>query len=275
MSPFVSLLSTARRRLLRARALAGALLPLVAIPSAVVGETYYQAVNHNGSGDWNTLSHWNTNGSRTPEGASPASIDRNDDFIANNRGWILRTPTGVNTFAGGSITLLGTHMLEVRSASSMSTVPYLIASGTPSVRAAYKSSTLTINRLRIDSGELELRGHKSASPDFNVTLGTLEGKGSLKTTGTPRGTLILFLLDATGFEGAFTVESGKVRFMTPVSSGGVFVVPVASDVTFDHDAEFAGLTVDDTVYSPGTYSAASLGFLGSGSVKVRPPPASR
>jgi hypothetical protein len=269
----VPLINTARGRL--RRTLVAALLLLLAAPSAVAAETYYQAVNHNGSGDWNMLDHWNTNGPRKPAGASPVSIDSNDQFVSNSKGWVLRTPTGVNTFAGGSISLGGTHMLEVRSASSMSTVPYLIVRGTPSVRAAYATSTLTVNRLRIETGELEFRGHKSSSPDFNVTLGALDGKGSLKTTGTPGGTFILFLLDATGFEGAFTVESGKVRFMTPVSSGGAFVAPVPGDVTFDHDAEFAGLTVGDTVYPPGTYSAASLGFLGSGSVKVRPPPASR
>lgn len=246
------------------------MFPLVAVPSLVASETYYQVVNHNGSGDWNMLAHWNTSSASTPTGASPVSINVTDAFIANRRGWILRTATGVNTFAGGSITLGGTHMLEVRSAGSMSTVPYLIVRGTPSVRAAFGNSTLTINRLQIETGELEFRGHGSASPDFNVTIGALEGKGSLKTTGTPGGTLILFLLDATGFEGAITVQSGKVRFMTPVSSGGAFVAPVPGDVTFDHDAVFAGLTVGETVYPSGTYSAASLGFGGSGKVTVSP-----
>lgn len=253
------------------RAFAVVVPPLLAASSVFAGGTFHQAVNHNGSGDWHMPSHWNTSNSSTPSGVTPSSINAADEFIAARKGWILRTGTGVNTFAGGSLTLGGTHMLEVRSASSMSTVPRLIARDTPSVRAAFPISTLTIKDLKIESGELELRCHRSASPEFNLTLGVLTGEGSLKSTGSPGGALVLFLLDATDFKGPITVQSGKVRFMTPVSSGGAFVAPAPGDVTFEHDAAFTDLTVGDMVYPPGTYSAASLGFFGSGNVTVRPP----
>jgi endoglucanase len=255
---------TPRRRL--RRILAGALFPLLALSAAA--ETYIQSVNQNGSGDWNTLAHWNTNGTNTPTGTAPAAINPADHFVSSRNGWALRSPTGDSTFGGASLTLGGTHVLAIRSAGTMTTVPHLITRGTPFLRASYGNTNVTIQTLDVQSGTFEIDGHTSTTPNFGVTVNTLVGKGDLKTTSTPGGTNRLSFLDATSYQGSINVINGKVRFMTPVSSAGGLVAPVPADVAFDHDGVFTALTVNGTTYPTGTYNANSLGFGGPAAATV-------
>ncbi len=228
--------------------------------------TYYQVTNQNGSGNWNTLAHWNTVSDGS--GDSPAAINATDNFVAQHTAWQLRSS---GTFGGGSLTLGSNHYLRVGGSGAIQTVPNLISTGTPSLRGGNSLSTLVVDRLRIESDTLELRGYSSTAPTFNITLGTVTGTGDLLTNGPVAGHNRLTVLDATSFQGDLNVQTGGTEFLNDLSSGGGLVVAAPADVTLDHDLTFTGLTVGSTTYSPGTYTAAALGFAGTGSVTVRNP----
>ena len=250
----------------QAHFLTGADLLIVAGATGSEPVTYYQVTNQNGSGNWNTLAHWNT--ASDGSGSSPTAINATDNFVARHTAWQLRSS---GAFGGGSLTLGSNHYLRVGGSGAVQTVPNLITRDTPSIRGGNSLSTLVVDTLRINSDTLELRGYSSTAPTFTITLGTVTGTGDLLTNGPVAGHNRLTILDATSFQGDLNVQTGGTEFLNDLSSGGSLVVADPADITLDHALTFTGLTVGATTYSTGTYSSSALGFAGSGSVTVRDP----
>ncbi len=233
--------------------------------------TYYQIVNQNGSGSWTDLPAWNTAADGT--GTAPTTIGVADDFIANKAAWVLRTPTAAASFGGKSLTLgPGTHQLLIKGGSSTITVPNLITLGSPNITSGSNNSVLAITSCLNVSGTTTIGNNSATNALYTVSIGTLTGTGNFNLTGTATSTVKLTVTDAIDYLGTLTLSSGKLEFMNPVSSAGSLVVGTPANVTLNQAVTFTGLTVNSVVYTAGqTYSAASLGFLGTGSVTVRTP----
>ena len=230
--------------------------------------TYYQTVNQNGSGAWDQLTAWNSAADGT--GTAPAAFLGTDDFVCNGTNWVLRTPGPATTFGGQSLTLgPRTHSLLVKSGTNVSTVPYLITQNGTAINSGSNNSTLSITTLLNISGTTSIANHTATNALFPLSIGTLTGEGNFNLTGGPTGTLKLTITDATSYLGTLTLTTGKLEFLNALSSGGALVVVTPASVTLNQAVTFTGLTVAGVIQPPGTYTAASLGFAGTGSVTVR------
>ncbi len=239
-------------------------LGLAATSSAT---TYYQTVNQSGAGSWNDLPAWNTAADGT--GTAPAAINATDDFVCNKASWVLRTPA--TSFGGKSLTLgPASHSLLVKSGTTNITIPSLFTSGAAAIKSGSTNSTLTLTSCLNSSGTTLIANHSATNALFPLTIGTLTGSGNFNLTGSVTGVMRLTLTDATDYLGTITLSSGKLELMNALSSAGSFVVTTPGDVTTNQTVTFTGLTVAGVVKPPGTYTTASLGFLGTGSVIVRP-----
>jgi aryl-phospho-beta-D-glucosidase BglC (GH1 family) len=229
--------------------------------------TYYQVVNQSGSGSWNDLAAWNTAADGT--GTAPAAINATDDFVCNKSSWVLRTPA--TSFGGKSLTLgPAGHSLLVKSGTTNITIASVFTSGAAAIKSGSNNSTLTITSLENTSGTTLIANHTATNALFPLTIGTLTGSGDFNLTGSVTGVMKLTITDATDYLGTITLTSGKLEFMNALSSAGSLVVVTPGDVTTNQTVTFTGLTVAGVVKPTGTYTAASLGFLGTGSVVVRP-----
>jgi aryl-phospho-beta-D-glucosidase BglC (GH1 family) len=229
--------------------------------------TYYQVVNQSGSGSWNDLAAWNTAADGT--GTAPAAINATDDFVCNKSSWVLRTPA--TSFGGKSLTLgPAGHSLLVKSGTTNITIASVFTSGAAAIKSGSNNSTLTITSLVNTSGTTLIANHTATNALFPLTIGTLTGSGDFNLTGSVTGVMKLTITDATDYLGTITLTSGKLEFMNALSSAGSLVVVTPGDVTTNQTVTFTGLTVAGVVKPTGTYTAASLGFLGTGSVVVRP-----
>lgn len=237
--------------------------------------TYYQTVNQNGSGKWDDLAAWNTAANGT--GTAPASIAATDDFVSSTNGWLLRTPTTAATFGGKSLTLgPATHQLLIKGGVNTITVPNLITTGGatagPNITSGSNNSVLAITACNNVAGSTRLGNNGATNALYNVSFGTLTGSGNFELTGSTTSTLRLTVTDAVDYLGTITLASGKLEFMNALSSAGGLVVGTPGNVTLNQAVTFTALTVNGVSYPAGaTYSASTLGFLGTGSVTVRLP----
>ncbi|CAM3172696.1 glycoside hydrolase family 5 protein [Rariglobus hedericola] len=258
-----------RRRPLSGFLFATLVAPLVALSSATAA-TYYQSVNQNGAGSWDILSSWNTAADGT--GTAPVSINSADDYVCNGTAWVLRTPGPASTFGGKTLTLgPKTHSLLVKSGAALSTIPNLVTQNGTALKSGSNTSTLTITSYLNVSGTTLIANGTGTNNLFPLTIGTLTGAGNFNLTGGATATLKLTITDATSYTGKITLTTGKLEFLNAMSSGGALVVTTASDVILNQTVTFTGLTVAGVVKTPGTYTAASLGFTGTGSIVVRTP----
>lgn len=255
----------------RCRSLIGFLLlalvlPLLAV-SSLRATTYYQVTTV--SGDWHVLSRWNT--AADGSGSAPTAISNTDDFVANHAGWSLGGSAG--TFGGKSLTVgPNTQTLSVAGLTSTVTVPNLVTLGSAMIKAGYNNSNLAVTSWLNPSSTTRIINHTNSNALFPLAIGTLTGSGNFDlTAGSATALLKLTVADATSYVGTITLISGKLEFMNAMSSGGALVVNTASDVTLNQPVIFTGLTVAGAVKTPGVYTAAALGFAGTGSVTVRTP----
>ncbi|GEM_PF-1114025 len=253
----------APRRWLR-HATVGVLLPVLGL-SAAQGATYYHMHD---TADWNTAADWKSTSIKDdPVAVSPPSVSSADHFIAGRTAARLRSGSGATTFGGASLTMGSTHYLGVGGGTSVQTLPVLITRDTPSIRGGNTTSNLVINDATVQSGRLDLRNHSHTNATFNITIGTLNGKGDVTSsrpgTFSPTAFNKLTLTDATSFQGTFTVETTRTEFMAPVSFGGTLDVPTPGNLTVNHPVIALGLVVNGTTYGPGNYTAGALGFDGA------------
>lgn len=265
----------------RRRSPLGFLLRALAVPFAALSlaqaTTYYQVANQNNvSYDWNMTSFWRDVPGTPPSGNQPASISGADDFVSNTNGWEVRTPgsSGITTFGGKSLTVGPANTsIIVKGGLTPITIPNLITLGAGQIRSGSKDSVLNITSYRNESGTTQIKNHDHSAALFPLTIGSLSGAGNFNlTAGSATARLKLTVADAMHYTGTLTLTSGKLELMNPLSSGGSLVVVNPADVTLDQSVTFTGLTVNGVVKPAGsTYTAASLGFAGTGSVVVRTP----
>jgi endoglucanase len=216
------------------------------------------------------LANWNTVADGS--GSAPTAIANTDDFVADKTGWFMGATAG--TFGGKSLTVgPRTQTLSVSGSTSTATIPNLVTLGSAMIKGGYTQSNLAVTSWLIPSDTTRIINHTNSGALFQIVIGTLTGSGNINlTAGSATGLLKLTATDATSYVGTVTLTSGKLEFMNALSSGGALVVLNPGDVTLNQPVIFTGLTVAGVVKAAGsTYTAAQLGFLGTGSVTVRNP----
>ncbi|MEO5713074.1 MAG: glycoside hydrolase family 5 protein [Luteolibacter sp.] len=220
------------------------------------------------SAHWNTLSDWWS----LPEGGThPASISNLDNFTSN--GCVIRTFGGTTaasqTFGGASLTLKGSTIYVKTSSTTLpTTIGKLISYGGSMVNATGNVQLVTVTNFANHENTTIASG--GATRGINLTVGTLTGNGDLTLNGD--GTLLVTLNSAQSYYGTiYAAGTTAISFQNAIVSGGTLVIPSGPVVTLNANVTFSGLTTNGVVQAPGTYSAASLGYSGSGSITVVPP----
>ena len=238
---------------------------LAATLSTAHAATWYLHADQ--AANWNTLADWWSTVEVT--GTHPASISSADDFYAN--ACQIRTPATSNaeTFTGRSLTLNGAP-LTIKSTSTTNTTTVgnfichvgSIQNGSGNIQLVNLTNATIHDSLLLDTG-LSTRG-------LNLTVGTLSGNGDI--TFWNNGTILLTVGSSPNYCGTMYVAgTTAVTFLNSFTSAGTLVVPSGARMTINSTVTFSGLTVNGVTRAAGTYTAASLGFTGAGSVVVRDP----
>ena len=234
------------------------LLPLL---HAARASDWYLHADMGGSDNWNTLADWWS----APEGGvNPTAISGTDNFFSN--GCLIRTPgtNAASTFGGASLTLRGAG-IAVKTLST--TLPTTIGNLICYVGSISDFNSTQVQNVAITN--LACNGNFTMS-NLNVTIGTLTGNGDISIIGNRN--MSVAITSATGYYGTMYASgtAAAVTFPGTFVSGGAFVVPAGLPVTVNANVTFSALTVGGTAKAAGTYTAASLGFTGTGSVTVVP-----
>jgi hypothetical protein len=231
-----------------------------------VPTTWYLTANQTAGQDWsgNWIAHWNANSGGT--GTTANSINILDEYIVSGSGRLLRTPSATSTFRGGKLSLGASATLQLTGGTTaISTVPNLVATGGTIATGSSGTRNLASDKLEI-AGAVTLNIGAAAS--LNLFVYDFKGAGSL-TIPASSGTLTPAIDEGNGFTGTITVNSGAtVHFAQKFAIAGSLNVSSTSNITVDDWVYITGLTVGGVTKSVGTYTAASLGWSGTGSVTV-------
>lgn len=217
---------------------------------------------------WNTTSDWWS----LPEGGThPASISNLDNFYSN--GCVIRTFGGTTaasqTFGGASLTLKGGNIYVKTSSTTLpTTIGNLISYGGSMVNATGNVQLVTLtNFVNHENTTINSGG---ATRGINLTVGTLTGNGDLTLTGD--GTLLVTLTSAQNYYGTiYAAGTTAISFQNNIVSGGALIIPSGPAVTLNGNLTFSSATLNGSVVAPGTYTATTLGYGGSGSLTVTAP----
>jgi Cellulase (glycosyl hydrolase family 5) len=251
--------------------LAIGLLALCSLLSSAHGATWYLVPSP--SGAWTTLADWNSSPFGT--GTTPTALSASDNYDLNAQ-TVLSTggSTGTLAFFGNQLIIHGNGALDTGKATGTAVlsiptvVSYggLIQGGAASPFTHIAITTLTSNA--------NITFYNKATLGENFTIGTLNGSGDVTALGggggAAGGSVLLGVTTASAFSGTLYIADGcQFTFNNAMTSGGPLVVEGAGTaVTLNYTVTFAGLTVNGTAYTPGTYTATALGFSGTGSVVV-------
>ena len=237
--------------------------------------TWY--LQNNSTGDWNTLTNWNS--SPFGGGTNPTAISPSDNFDLNGFG--VHSPsisTGTATFGGNELIFHGgsAGAIYTKTASpAIIAIGNMVSDGGTLCCTLPGTGVINITTLT-NSANTTINGNGSGL-GLNVSIGTLSGAGDLCAVGTGSGSaggvVDLKVTTASAFTGTLHIANGaQFTFENTMTSGGALEVEGTSagtTVTLNYIVTFKGLTINGTAYSPGTYSATSLGFTGDGSVVVQ------
>jgi len=237
--------------------------------------TWY--LQSNKTGDWNTLTSWNS--SPFGGGTNPTSIKSSDNFDWN--GFSVHSPSissGTATFGGNELIFHGgsAGVIYTKTASpAVMVIGNLVSDGGGLCCTLPGIGIIHINTLT-NNANTTINGNGSGS-GLSVTIGTLTGTGDICAIGTGSGSaggvVDLNVAAATGFTGTLHIADGaQFTFENAMTSGGALEVEGTSAgtaVTLNVTVTFQGLTINGTAYAPGTYTAAALGFTGTGTVVVQ------
>jgi hypothetical protein len=233
------------------------------------------------TGNWNTLTDWNS--LPLGGGTNPTSISSSDNFDWN--GCSVDTPSGSSgTIAFGGNTMIfhgGGSFWTKTSGTSTITIPNLISYGGGIGSAIPGTEAISISNLTVNgSTTFNGNGYNNGNRlGLSFTIGTLSGSGDLSMIGTGSGNangggVILFnVTSASAYTGTLYIGDGcQFTFENGFTSGGALSIDNASNhtvITLNSTVTFKGLTLNGVAEAPGTYTAASLGFTGTGSVIVQ------
>ncbi len=240
--------------------------------------TWY--LQNKATGDWNTLTNWNS--SPFGGGTQPASISSSDNFDLNGFG--VDTPklfSGTGTFGGSELILHGGSAGEIVTKTispATIAIPNLVSEG-GTIVCAISGAVIGVNITTLTNYANTTFNGNGSGLGLNLTIGTLSGLGDICALGTGSGSaggvVDLSVANASAFSGTLHIADGcQFTFENAMTSGGALEVEGTSAgtaVNLNYTVTFTGLTINGTTYSPGTYSAASLGFNGAGSVVVVQP----
>lgn len=227
--------------------------------------------------DWNTLSIWWSqplNGGTHPVAISPA-----DDFDLSGHQVLTPKVSGTVTFGGNSLILHGGNGGYINGKTDPAVanivIPKLVSYGGNMTMRAYTGNLPVSITTFINHASTTLSGGSSTRGlDFTIT--TLSGEGDINALGgvgtSAGGAVLMDVAAATGFTGTLYIADGcQFTFKNAFTSGGALDVHFSpgTTVTTDHMLTFKGLTINGVAKAVGTYSAASLGFAGTGGVVVQ------
>lgn len=229
---------------------------------------WYLSVNQPVGASWNTLSHWKPNPDGT--GTSPGSLNSFDNYIVEVAGRNVRTPEADAAFAGGALVLTSGGKLVLKGlASQASAVPSLVTSG-GIIGSGFNGITqnLIVGDWEVDTGDTVFT--TSSTGSIHLEVHYLHGSGDL--TINPNSHLRPIVNHGGRFTGALTVKTGgKLTINQTFGIGGSLVVESGANVTLNAWTFVTGLTVAGVTKPLGTYTAASLGFAGTGTLVVCQP----
>ncbi len=231
--------------------------------------TWHLAASQSGSQDWTGAwaSQWNVNS--TGSGAAAPSVNILDTYIVDGSGRLLRSPATTSTFGGASLTVGGSGTLQLAGGdTAISTVPELITTGGTITTGSGLSGTrnLSADTFNALSGTTTVTVGSSAQ--LNLFVYDFKGAGNLAISANS-GTITPFIHHGNGFTGTITVNSGAtVNFTETFGIAGAMNVSSTANITVADWLYVTGLTVGGVTKPLGTYTAASLGWSGPGSVTV-------
>jgi endoglucanase len=242
-------------------------------------KTYYLKVDQAVGANWTSAykSQWSTSPAGT--GTNTVSINPVDEYSTNGK--LLRAPEFfTDTFQGKTLLLNGGGLALKIGSPGLSTVPTLVAtSGTiGSYLGSGNIAPLKVNFFTQSTGTTHFTGPTNHVIDLNIDY--LSGNGTLRSSGI--GEVRLTVGDGSQFSGTFLHNSGTLR-LNPITTGpahthhspfaikGKLTVNSGAKVVLNRDTYVGGLTVSGTVKPNGTYTAATLGFTGTGKIVVYTP----
>jgi endoglucanase len=246
-----------------------------ALTSSRAATWYLQAPE---ASNWNTLSIWFSQ--PITGGTHPTSISSADDFDLS--GFSVETPNsaGTNTFGGAHLILhggLGGFINCKTSETNSIAIPNLVSYG-GFIQNSAGSGNLPIQVTNfVNNSNTTLNGLINGR-GLVTAFGTLSGGGDICALGgaggtTAGGAVIFSATNATAFTGTlYIADCCQFTFNNAMTSGGALdIASSGATVTLNFTVTFKGLTVNGASMSTGTYTAASLGFQGSGSIVVQTP----
>jgi endoglucanase len=246
---------------------------IVLFPCDARAATWY--LQNNASGDWNTLTNWNS--LALGGGTTPTSISSSDNFDLNGFG--VDTPklsSGTTTFGGHELIFHGAGAIVTKTTPPATVaIGTLVSDGGSFICAIPGTLGINITSLTVNANTT-LDGNGS-NLGFNFTIGTLTGGGDISALGSGGGSAggkVLFNVGtSSAYTGTFYIVNGcQFTFESTTTLGGPLVVEGAGTaVTLNNTLTVKGLTINGVAKATGTYSVSTLGspFTGSGSVIVQ------
>ena len=250
----------------------GLFVIVLTCPSASAATWYCQPTS---SGYWDAVTNWFSQ--PLPGGTNPTTLLATDDLDMNGFSLLTRNATGINTLNCAHLILRGgaNGTLSLRTNPSNSVkIPALISyGGKISYDTPGAGCTVLIPTFVNNAGTTLAAGAVIDKVTFNIT--SLSGPGDICCTGnsgTGKG-VTLNITAATGFTGTVYVDD-SCNFeigSTLVSGGALVLCGSSSRCALTATATVKGLTVNNIVIAPGTYTTAQLGsqFSGSGQLIVQ------
>ncbi len=228
--------------------------------------TWYLSTSQSSGSDWNTLAHWKSNANGT--GVTADSVNLYDTYSNQASGRILRTPTTTSMFGGDALRLSAGGSLQLCApAGQVSTVPVLVTSGATTISSGLSGAAqlLEVSAWATTAGSTTIS--TTSGGVLDVAIHDLTGYGDWVVSGS--GQLRPWLTHANHFTGTITVNAGAtLTVQTTLATAGALVVNAGGNVTLNDWAYFTSLTVNDVLKPAGTYTAASFGWSGTGSITV-------
>jgi len=212
-------------------------------------------------------------------GTHPTAITSTDDFDLNGHSMFLPNITGTSTFAGSHLVLHGGNdgflNGKTNPATNTIVIPNLISYGGYMGQGAYTGILPVYITNFVNNANTTITGGSSGR-GWNVAITTLTGTGDITATGNngtaAGGSLLFNVTTATSFTGTLYIADGcQFTFANAMTSGGALDVHFSpgTTVTVNANVTFKGLSINGVAKATGTYTAASLGFAGTGSVIVQ------
>jgi aryl-phospho-beta-D-glucosidase BglC (GH1 family) len=238
--------------------------------------TWYLEANQ--TVDWNTLSIWWSQ--PLGGGTHPTAISSSDYFDMN--GYSCYTPkisSGTTTFGGKQFVLNGGGYLATKTLPSGAVYVQNFYSYGGILADAAETAALTFGMENFQvNGSTTISGGGVVGRTLRLNVTTLKGPGDVCFIGggggSAGGGVTLTTSNAAGLSGTLYVADGcQFTFGAAMTVGGPVVVEGAGTVvTTNYAITVKSLTINGTAKAAGTYTAASLGFSGTGSVVVQSSP---